>query len=49
MKISKKLLSDILTVCIVMSTLSLTAFATETLSALNLTMDKPQVGAAPAR
>lgn len=48
MKISKKLLSGILTVCVVMSTLSLTAFATETVSALNLTMDKPQAGAAPA-
>lgn len=48
MKISKKLLSGILIVCVVMSTFSLTAFATETVSALNLTMDKPQAGAAPA-
>ncbi len=48
MKTSKKLLSGILIVLILMTTVSFTALASETVSIINLAVEKPQAGAAPA-
>ena len=48
MKTSKNLLSGILIVLILMTTVSFTALASETVSIINLAVEKPQAGAAPA-
>ena len=48
MKALKKLLSGILIAGVVMSTVSLSALASETVSAINVTFEKPVPGAAPA-
>lgn len=48
MKGLKKLLSGILTVCLILSMVYVPSFATDTVSTLNVVIERPQIGGVPA-